>query len=45
MDLQFSPEHERFRDEVREFVASHLPESIRWKVNNGVAIARDDYID
>ncbi|NBQ81345.1 MAG: pimeloyl-CoA dehydrogenase large subunit [Betaproteobacteria bacterium] len=44
MDLQFSPEQEHFRQEVRAFVASHLPESIRWKVNNGLAIARDDYI-
>ena len=45
MDLQFSSEHEQFRNEVRDFVASHLPESIRWKVNNGLAIARDDYIN
>ena len=45
MNLQFSDEHEAFREEVREFVAINLPESIRWKVNNGLAIARNDYID
>jgi alkylation response protein AidB-like acyl-CoA dehydrogenase len=31
MDLSLSPEHEAFRTEVREFVASHLPADLKAK--------------
>jgi hypothetical protein len=32
MDLNFSPEEERFRSEVRAFVAAELPRAIRDRV-------------
>src|SRR5665213_2113032 len=32
MDLAFSPEERAFRDEVREFIATHLPPDVRRKV-------------
>jgi alkylation response protein AidB-like acyl-CoA dehydrogenase len=43
MDLAFSPEELAFRDEVREFVATHLPADIRRKVQAGDHLVKDDY--
>jgi alkylation response protein AidB-like acyl-CoA dehydrogenase len=44
MDLDFSPEDEAFRAEVREFLASHYPANIRRKVELGLALSKDDYV-
>ncbi len=44
MDLAFSPAELAFRDEVREFVATHLPEDIRRKVQAGDHLVKDDYV-
>ena len=35
MDLAFTPEEQKFADDVRAFVRSHLPVDIRDKVKNG----------
>src|ERR1700688_5019043 len=32
MDLAFSPEERAFRDEVRDFIATHLPDDVRRKI-------------
>jgi alkylation response protein AidB-like acyl-CoA dehydrogenase len=44
MDLDFSPEDEAFRAQVREFLAGHYPADIRRKVELGLALAKDDYV-
>jgi alkylation response protein AidB-like acyl-CoA dehydrogenase len=43
MDLAFSPEERAFRDEVRAFIAAHLPDDIRRKVQAGDPLEKDDY--
>ena len=43
MDLAFSPEERAFRDEVRDFIATHLPDDIRRKVQAGDPLVKDDY--
>jgi alkylation response protein AidB-like acyl-CoA dehydrogenase len=43
MDLAFSPEERAFREEVREFIATHLPDDVRRKVQAGDPIVKDDY--
>ncbi len=43
MDLAFSPEERAFRDEVRAFIATHLPQDIRRKVQAGDPLEKDDY--
>ncbi len=42
MDLQFTPEELAFRQEVREWVAAHLPPDISRKVHSGLRLSRDD---
>jgi alkylation response protein AidB-like acyl-CoA dehydrogenase len=44
MDLAFSPEEVAFRDEVRSFIASELPDDIRRKVQAGDALSKDDHM-
>jgi alkylation response protein AidB-like acyl-CoA dehydrogenase len=44
MDLNFSAEDTTFRDEVRHFVAEHLPADIRRKVINAQHLGREDYL-
>jgi alkylation response protein AidB-like acyl-CoA dehydrogenase len=44
MDLAFSPEDLAFRDEVREFIATHLPEDVRRKIQAGDHLQKDDYM-
>jgi len=44
MDLSFSPEERRFREEVQAFVATHLPEDVRRKVLGHQRLDRDDYV-
>lgn len=44
MDLDFSPEDEAFRAEVREFLATRYPADIRRKVELGLALGKGDYV-
>src|SRR5213595_926133 len=44
MDLRDSPEELAFRQEVREFVASQLPDDIRRKVLGFLRVEREDYV-
>ena len=43
MDLSFSPEEIAFQQEVRDFLASHLPEHISDAVRSGVELPREIY--
>jgi alkylation response protein AidB-like acyl-CoA dehydrogenase len=43
MDLAFSPEDLAFRDEVRTFISTKLPDDIRRKVQAGDHLEKDDY--
>ena len=42
MDLHFTPEQERFRDEVRAFLAEKLPQDLSSKVANGKHLSKAD---
>ena len=44
MDLAFSPAELAFREEVRAFLAEHLPDDLREKVRNRRELKRDDYL-
>ena len=44
MDLRFTPEEIAFRDEVRAFMRSALPESIRDKMVEGRRLVKDDMV-
>ena len=44
MKLQFSPEEDAFRLEVRAFVTTHLPADIRRKVELGLRLEHADYV-
>jgi alkylation response protein AidB-like acyl-CoA dehydrogenase len=44
MDLQFTPEEQRFRDEVRAFMKASLPKEISDKIVHGKRLERDDYL-
>lgn len=44
MEMRFSPEEERFRCEVRDFIAQNLPSDIRRKVELGLRLERSDYV-
>src|SRR5215510_4390053 len=44
MDLAFTPDEQKFADEVRAFVRANLPADIRDKVKNGKHLIRDDYM-
>jgi alkylation response protein AidB-like acyl-CoA dehydrogenase len=44
MQLQFTPEQEAFRLEVRAFVKAHLPADIRRKVELGLRLEHADYV-
>ena len=44
MHLQFTPEQEAFRLEVRSFVRQHLPQDIRRKVELGLRLEHADYV-
>jgi alkylation response protein AidB-like acyl-CoA dehydrogenase len=43
MDLTFSAQERAFRDEVRAWIAAHLPGDIRRKVQTGEKLEKDDY--
>jgi hypothetical protein len=42
MDLAFTPEEQRFREEVRAWVRENLPAEIAHKVHNALHLTRDD---
>ena len=44
MDLNFTPEEEKFRSEVRAFFKSELPDDIRNKLELGRRISKDDMV-
>src|SRR6202789_3989837 len=44
MDLNYTPEEESFRAEVRAFLAAELPVDIRGKVNLGRRLRKDDLV-
>ncbi len=44
MDLDFSPEHQAFREEVKRFLADRLPPDIRRRTLRGEKLSKDDHI-
>ena len=42
MDLDFTPEQQAFRADIRAWVAANLPQDIALKVHNGLRLHRDD---
>jgi alkylation response protein AidB-like acyl-CoA dehydrogenase len=44
MDLQISPQERAFREEVRTFVQTRLPQDIRERVLNFRRVGREDYV-
>ncbi|MDB5961039.1 MAG: pimeloyl-CoA dehydrogenase large subunit [Massilia sp.] len=44
MDLHYSADDLAFRDQVRAFLAEHLPADLKHKVNNHLRMQRDDYV-
>ena len=42
MDLQFTPEEEAFRAEIRQWVADNLPADLSHKVKHSLHLTRDD---
>ena len=44
MDLRFTPEENQFREEVREFFRTALPDDIRRKTESGQRLSKDDTV-
>ncbi|MEO1338378.1 MAG: acyl-CoA dehydrogenase family protein, partial [Myxococcota bacterium] len=44
MDLSFSSEELKFRDEVRDFFATQYPADIKEKMDNNVRLDKDDFV-
>ncbi len=44
MDIRFEESDDAFRREVRAFLARALPEALRYKVENGIELKREDVI-
>jgi alkylation response protein AidB-like acyl-CoA dehydrogenase len=42
MDLSFTPEEQKFREEVRAWVRANLPQEIAHKVHNALHLTRED---
>jgi alkylation response protein AidB-like acyl-CoA dehydrogenase len=42
MDLSFTPEEQKFREEIRAWVKDNLPTEISHKVHNALELTRDD---
>ncbi|MBC7380895.1 MAG: acyl-CoA dehydrogenase family protein [Burkholderiaceae bacterium] len=42
MDLAFTPEEQKFREDIRAWVREHLPADISQKVHNALHLSRDD---
>jgi alkylation response protein AidB-like acyl-CoA dehydrogenase len=45
MDLTFTPEEQKFREDIRAWVAANLPKHISHKVHNALNLTRDDQQD
>jgi alkylation response protein AidB-like acyl-CoA dehydrogenase len=43
MDLAFTPEEQKFRDDIRAWVRANLPPDITHKVRNALHLSRDDH--
>ncbi|GGY38485.1 acyl-CoA dehydrogenase family protein [Pseudoduganella albidiflava] len=44
MDLNYSPEDDAFRQQVRDFLAANLPPDLRRKVRGHLRLGKDDYV-
>jgi alkylation response protein AidB-like acyl-CoA dehydrogenase len=44
MQLDFTDEERRFRDEVREFIAAHYPAEVRERQQQGLELRKQDYL-
>ena len=42
MDLNFTPEEQAFREQIRAWVAENLPEDISHKVHNALRLSTED---
>ena len=42
MDLNFTPDEQAFRAEIRQWVADNLPQDISYKVHNALRLTKDD---
>lgn len=42
MDLAFTPEEQKFREDIRAWVAENLPKDLSHKVHNALELTRDD---
>jgi len=42
MDLSFTPEEQKFREDIRAWVRANLPQDIAHKVHNALHLTRDD---
>ncbi|MDM0012544.1 acyl-CoA dehydrogenase family protein [Variovorax sp. J22P168] len=42
MDLSFTPEEQKFREDIRAWVKENLPQDISHKVHNALELTRDD---
>lgn len=42
MDLAFTPEEQKFREDIRAWVDANLPADISHKVHNALRLSRDD---
>jgi alkylation response protein AidB-like acyl-CoA dehydrogenase len=42
MDLSFTPEEQKFREDIRSWVRASLPKEISHKVHNALRLSRDD---
>src|SRR5690625_2992565 len=45
MNLDITPEEQAFREEVRDFAQTHLPESVRRKILYGEKLEKHEYVD
>ncbi len=44
MELKLSPQEKEFRENIRKFMENSLPEEIRYKVEMGLKLEKDDYV-
>ena len=44
MELAFTPEEQKFREDVRSFIHQNLPKDIQDKMLNGKAMGREDFL-
>ena len=43
MDLAFTPEEQKFREDIRAWVRANLPQDISHKVFNSLHLTREDH--